>query len=82
MTVRKVSVIGAGEAGAACAMCLAERNMVDEIVLLDVKPGLAEGKALDIGQTASLKRFDTAVYGVTDDYEAIAGSDVVVIACG
>lgn len=78
----KVSIIGAGEVGASCATCLAERDFVNEIVLVDVKRGLAEGKALDLRQSAALKRFDTIVTGVTADYAATAGSDVVVITSG
>lgn len=78
----KITVIGAGEVGASCATCLAERDFVNEIVLLDVVPGLAEGKALDLRQSAALKRFDTAVRGVTADYAAAADSDVVVVAAG
>lgn len=78
----KVSIIGAGEVGASCAMCLAERDFVNEIVMLDVKQGLAEGKALDLRQSAAIKRFDTVVKGVTADYAATAGADVVVITSG
>lgn len=78
----KVSIIGAGEVGASCATCLAERDFVNEIVMVDVKQGLAEGKALDLRQSAALKRFDTIVRGVTNDYSATAGSDVVVITSG
>lgn len=78
----KVSIIGAGEVGASCATCLAERDFVNEIVLLDIKPGVAEGKALDLRQSAALKRFDTIVKGVTSDYSAVAKSDVVVITSG
>lgn len=78
----KVSIIGAGEVGASCATCLAERDFVNEIVMLDVKQGLAEGKALDLRQSAALKRFDTIVRGVTNDYSATDGSDVVVITSG
>lgn len=78
----KVSIIGAGEVGASCATCLAERDIVNEIVIVDVKQGLAEGKALDIRQSAALKRFDTIVKGVTDDYSFISGSDVVVVTSG
>ena len=78
----KVSVIGAGEVGASCATCLAERDFVNEITIIDIKPGLAEGKALDLRQSAALKRFDTMVKGVTEDYSALAGSDVVVITSG
>lgn len=78
----KVSIIGAGEVGASCATCLAERDFVNEIVLVDVKQGLAEGKALDLRQSAALKRFDTIVKGVTADFTATADSDVVIITSG
>lgn len=78
----KVSIIGAGEVGASCATCLADRDFVNEIVIVDVKPGLAEGKALDLRQSAALKRFDTIVRGYTADYSATANSDVVVITSG
>lgn len=78
----KVSIVGAGEVGASCATCLAERDFVNEIVLIDVKEGLAEGKALDLRQSASLKRFDTNVIGVTNHFEHTAYSDVVIITSG
>lgn len=78
----KISIIGAGEVGASCATCLADRDFVNEIVIVDVKPGLAEGKALDLRQSAALKRFDTLVKGYTADYPATADSDVVVITSG
>lgn len=78
----KVSIIGAGEVGASCATCLAERDFVNEISIVDVKPGVAEGKALDLLQSSALKRFDTIVKGFTDDYSAISDSDVVVITSG
>ena len=78
----KVSIIGAGEVGASCATCLADRDFVNEIVIVDVKPGLAEGKALDLRQSAALKRFDTIVKGYTADYSKTAKSDVVVITSG
>lgn len=78
----KISIIGAGEVGASCATCLADRDFVNEIVIVDVKPGLAEGKALDLRQSAALKRFDTIVKGYTADYSATANSDVVVITSG
>ncbi len=78
----KVSIIGAGEVGASCATCLADRDVVNEIVLMDVKPGLAEGKALDLRQSAAMKRFDTVVKGYTGDYSVTANSDVVVITSG
>lgn len=78
----KVSIIGAGEVGASCATCLAERDFVNEIVIVDVKQGLAEGKALDLRQSAALKRFDTIVKGYTADYSATINSDVIVITSG
>ena len=80
--MNKVSIIGAGEVGASCATCLADRDFVNEIVIVDVKPGLAEGKALDLRQSAALKRFDTIVKGYTADYSKTADSDVVVITSG
>ena len=78
----KISIIGGGEVGASCATCIAERDFVNEIVIVDKKQGVAEGKALDLRQSAALKRFDTIVKGVTANYSAIANSDVVVIAAG
>lgn len=78
----KVAIIGAGEVGASCATCLAERDFVNEMAIVDVKAGLAEGKALDLRQTAALKRFDTIVKGYTADYSATTNSDVVVITSG
>lgn len=78
----KVSIIGAGEVGASCATSLADRDFVNEIVIIDVKPGLAEGKALDLRQSAALKRFDTIVKGYTGDYSKTTNSDVVVITSG
>lgn len=78
----KVTIVGAGEVGASCATSLAERDFVNEIVILDVKQGLAEGKALDLRQSAAIKRFDTIVTGVTADYFTTANSDVVVITSG
>lgn len=78
----KVSIIGAGEVGASCATCLADRDFVNEIVIVDVKPGLAEGKALDLRQSAALKRFDTLVKGYTGDFSKSADSDVVIITSG
>ncbi len=78
----KVSVIGAGNVGATCADVIAKRDYVKEVVLLDVKEGLAEGKALDIYQSAAIHGFDTRVVGTTNDYSKIADSDVVVITAG
>ena len=78
----KVTVVGAGNVGATCANVLATREIADEVVLLDIKEGVAEGKMLDIYQTATLMDFDTKLTGVTNDYTATAGSDVVVITSG
>lgn len=78
----KVTVVGAGNVGATCANVLAAREICSELVLLDIKEGFAEGKMLDIFQTATLMDFDTKLTGVTNDYKATAGSDVVVITSG
>ena len=78
----KVSVIGAGNVGATCVHVLSNMNFVDEIVLLDIKEGLAEGKAMDMMQTAKLCGFTSTITGVTNRYEATAKSDVVVVTSG
>lgn len=78
----KVTVIGAGNVGATCANVLAVNEVANEVVLIDIKEGLSEGKAMDIMQTAQLMGFDTVVTGVTNDYEKTANSDVVVITSG
>ena len=78
----KVTVVGAGNVGATCADVLAVRNFVDEIVILDIKEGVAEGKALDIWQTAPIRGFNTRLTGSTNDYSKPAGSDVVVVTSG
>ncbi len=78
----KITVIGAGNVGATCADVLAHKNLVKEIVLVDIKPGVAEGKALDIWQTSSINNFDTRVVGVTDDYERTRDSDIVIVTSG
>ena len=78
----KVTVVGAGAVGATCADNIARKELVEELVLVDIKEGFAEGKALDITQTASLLGFDTRVIGVTNDYSKTANSDVVVITSG
>jgi malate dehydrogenase len=78
----KVSVIGAGNVGATCADVLAHQDVLKEIVLLDIKEGVAQGKALDIWQTAPINYYSTKTRGVTNDYAATAGSDVVVITSG
>lgn len=78
----KVTIIGVGAVGTSCAYCLAQKGLVNEIVLLDIKPGMAEGRALDMRQAAAIQRFDTNVVGVTDDYSATADSDIVVVTSG
>lgn len=78
----KITVVGAGAVGATCADNIARRELAEELVLLDIKEGFAEGKALDISQTASLLGFDTRVIGVTNDYAKTANSDVCVITSG
>ena len=80
--MRKVTVIGAGNVGATVAECVARKDMVEEVVLIDIKPGLAEGKALDILESAPIHGFDTRVTGITDDYAATADSDICVITSG
>lgn len=78
----KVTVIGAGNVGATCANVIATREIASELVLLDIKEGVAEGKMLDIFQTATMMDFDTKLTGVTNDYAATKDSDVVVITSG
>ena len=78
----KVSVIGAGNVGATCANVLAEKDFLKEVVLLDIKEGTAEGKALDMWETAPINFYSTKTVGVTNNYEATADSDVVVITSG
>lgn len=78
----KISVIGAGNVGATCAKVLAEKNVSREVIILDIKEGLAEGKALDIWQSAPIERYETKTIGVTNDYAATADSEVVVITSG
>ncbi len=78
----KVSVIGAGNVGATCADVLAQKDIIKEIVLLDIKDGVAEGKALDIWETAPINYYSSKTIGVTNDYGATADSDVVVITSG
>lgn len=78
----KVTVVGAGAVGATCADNISRKELATELVLLDIKEGLAEGKALDMSQTAALLGFDTRITGSTNDYEKTAGSDVVVITSG
>lgn len=78
----KITVVGAGAVGASCAEYIAIKNFASEVVLLDIKEGFAEGKAMDLMQTASLNGFDTKITGVTNDYEATNGSDICVITSG
>ena len=78
----KITVVGAGAVGASCAEYIAIKNFASEVVLLDIKEGFAEGKAMDLMQTASLNGFDTKITGVTNDYSKTAGSDICVITSG
>ena len=78
----KVTVVGAGAVGATCADNIARKELCQELVLLDIKEGLAEGKAQDMMQTATLLGFDTRITGSTNDYSKTANSDVVVITSG
>ena len=78
----KVTIVGAGNVGASCAEYILLKEIVDEIVLLDIKDGFAEGKALDLTQTTSTLGFKSKVTGVTNDYESTSSSDVVVITSG
>ena len=78
----KVTVVGAGNVGATCANVLATREVANEVVLLDIKEGFAEGKALDIWETAPINLYDTRTVGSTNDYSKTTGSDVVVITSG
>jgi len=78
----KVTVVGAGNVGATCADVLAQREIANEIVLLDIKEGFAEGKALDIWETSPINLYDSRTIGSTNDYSKTADSDVVVITSG
>lgn len=78
----KVTVVGAGNVGATCADVLAYREVAEEIVLVDIKEGIAEGKALDIWQKAPINQYDSRTVGSTNDYSKTANSDVVVITSG
>jgi len=78
----KITVVGAGNVGATCANVIAQRELASEVVLLDIKEGISEGKALDMMQTSALLGFDTRITGSTNDYSKTAGSDVVVITSG
>jgi malate dehydrogenase len=78
----KITVVGAGAVGASCAEYIAIKNFASEVVLLDIKEGYAEGKAMDLMQTASLNGFDTKITGSTSDYSKTANSDICVITSG
>ena len=78
----KVTVVGAGAVGASCAEYIAIKDFASEVVLVDIKEGFAEGKAMDLMQTASLNGFDTKITGTTGNYSKTAGSNVVVITSG
>ncbi len=78
----KVTVVGAGNVGATCANVLAFNEVADEVIMLDVKEGVSEGKAMDMMQTAQLLGFDTTLVGCTNDYAQTADSDVIVITSG
>ena len=78
----KVTVVGAGNVGATCANVIAQGDYVREVVLLDIKEGIAEGKSLDIWQTAPINMYNTRLTGATNNYAATAGSEVVVITSG
>jgi len=78
----KVTIVGAGAVGASCAEYIAIKNFASEVVILDIKEGYAEGKAMDLMQTASLNGFDSKIVGSTSDYSKTAGSDVCVITSG
>lgn len=78
----KVTVVGAGAVGASCAEYITIKNFASEVVILDIKEGYAEGKAMDLMQTASLLKFDTKITGVTNDYTKTENSDICVITSG
>ena len=78
----KITVVGAGAVGASCAEYIAIKDFASEVVLLDIKEGYAEGKAMDLMQTASLNSFDTKITGTTNDYSKTANSDICVITSG
>lgn len=78
----KVTIVGAGAVGASCAEYIAIKDFASDVILVDIKEGVAEGKAMDLMQCASLNGFDTRITGVTNDYARTAGSDIVVITSG
>lgn len=80
--MKKITVIGAGNVGATCANVIAHKDLAREVVLVDIREGVAEGKALDIWQTSSINNYNTRVTGVTNDYLKTKGSGVIVITSG
>ncbi len=80
--MEKITVIGAGNVGATCANIIAQKDLAREVILLDIKKGLAEGKALDVWQTSSIQNFNTRVVGVTDDYLKTQGSGIIIVTSG
>jgi malate dehydrogenase len=80
--MKKITVIGAGNVGATCANVIAHKDLAKEVVLVDIKEGIAEGKALDIWQTSSINHFNTRVTGVTNDYLKTKGSGIIVVTSG
>ena len=78
----KVTIVGAGNVGSTCADVIASQSIASEVVLLDIKEGFAEGKALDMMQTATTIGFGTKIVGTTGDYSVTSNSDVVVITSG
>jgi malate dehydrogenase len=82
INMSKITIIGAGNVGATCADVIVSKELADEVVLLDIKEGIAEGKAMDIMQTAALREFNTRLTGVTNDYAVTENSDIVVITSG
>ncbi|MCD4680782.1 MAG: malate dehydrogenase, partial [Bacteroidales bacterium] len=80
--MKKITVIGAGNVGATCANVIAHKDLAREVVIVDIKEGLAEGKALDIWQTSSINNFGTRVTGTTNDYLKTKGSGIIIITSG
>lgn len=78
----KITVVGAGNVGSTCANVIAHKELANEVVLVDIKEGIAEGKSLDMWQTAPINLYDSRIIGSTNDYEKTAGSEVVVITSG
>ena len=80
--MNKITVIGAGNVGATVANVIAHKNLAHEVILVDIKEGLAEGKALDIWQTSSINQFNTRVIGTTNDYKPTEGSGIIIVTSG